>query len=125
MKNRPLSPHLTIYKPQITSIVSIFHRISGSFLAIFTIFLIYIFYSDSVLSEYYLCYNQILIINFYLYWLFSSCGYLIFILFVFHLSNGIRHLVWDIGIGLDSKNVSVTGVSVLTISLFILFLILL
>lgn len=30
--NRPLSPHLTIYKPQLTSTLSIFHRISGAFL---------------------------------------------------------------------------------------------
>ena len=30
--NRPLSPHLTIYKPQLTSTFSIFHRISGAFL---------------------------------------------------------------------------------------------
>ena len=32
--NRPLSPHLTIYKPQLTSTFSIFHRISGAFLGV-------------------------------------------------------------------------------------------
>ena len=43
--NRPLSPHLTIYKPQITSLMSITHRITGVFqsigLLIICIFLVY------------------------------------------------------------------------------------
>lgn len=33
-QNRPLSPHLTIYKPQLTAVLSIFHRITGVFLAL-------------------------------------------------------------------------------------------
>lgn len=125
MKNRPLSPHLTIYKPQITSIVSIFHRISGSCLALSAIFLMFIFYSDIIYSEYYICYSQTLLIQFHLYWLFSSFYNLICILFVFHISNGVRHLIWDFAIGLDNKNITATGICVLTITLFVLFLILL
>ncbi|GJP80880.1 hypothetical protein CLOP_g11079 [Closterium sp. NIES-67] len=38
--NRPLSPHLSIYKPQLTSTLSIFHRISGGFLAVLFLFTI-------------------------------------------------------------------------------------
>lgn len=125
MKNRPLSPHLTIYKPQITSIISIFHRISGSCLVFSAIFLIFIFYSDIIFSEYYICYSKTLLIQFHLYWLLLSFYNLISILLVFHLLNGIRHLIWDFAVGLDTKAITITGICVLTISLFVLFLILL
>lgn len=125
MKNRPLSPHLTIYKAQITSLVSIFHRISGTCLALTAIFLLLVFSMDIVLSEYYLSYSQIFTIQTYAYWFFSSLGYLLLSLCIFHVSNGIRHLIWDTCMGLESRNVTNTGILVLTSSLLILFFILL
>ncbi len=41
MDNRPLSPHLTVYKPQITSVLSIFHRITGAGLAVSTVLVVF------------------------------------------------------------------------------------
>ena len=41
MDNRPLSPHLTVYKPQITSVLSIFHRITGAGLAVSTTLVVF------------------------------------------------------------------------------------
>lgn len=124
-KNRPLAPHLTIYKPQITSIVSIFHRISGSTLALSFISLSFFLYFDTGFSEFFLCYTSIWFLQTYFYWLFLSLGNFIFVLMCFHLSNGIRHLVWDFAIGLDNKNVSTTGLLVLIVTSLILFSILL
>ena len=40
MDNRPLSPHLTVYKPQITSVLSIFHRITGAGLSVGTVLVV-------------------------------------------------------------------------------------
>nr|YP_009476595.1 succinate:cytochrome c oxidoreductase subunit 3 [Chroomonas placoidea]AVM81088.1 succinate:cytochrome c oxidoreductase subunit 3 [Chroomonas placoidea] len=124
-KNRPLAPHLTIYKPQITSIVSIFHRISGSTLALSFICLIFFVYFDIVFSEFFLCYNEVFILQIYFYWLFISLANFISVLISFHFFNGIRHLIWDLAIGLDAKNVSTTGLLVLSITTIILFSILL
>jgi succinate dehydrogenase / fumarate reductase cytochrome b subunit len=125
MKNRPLSPHLTIYKSQITSIVSIFHRISGSVLSLSFMSLALILSGDVVFSEYYLFYNLSFKIGIYFYWFLATLGYFSILFVFFHLSNGIRHLIWDLGIGLEIKNVYITGFIVLAItSLMVCILIL-
>lgn len=124
-KNRPLAPHLTIYKPQITSIVSIFHRISGSTLALSLICLTFFVYFDIVFSEFFFFYNEVWVFQRYLYWLLISFSNFLFVLVCFHFCNGIRHLVWDFAIGLDSKNVSITGILVLSFTAIILLSILL
>ena len=92
--SRPLSPHLTIYKPQITSIMSISHRVSGVFQSLGTII---IFISVIMLlagEKYYDILN-----NFFD--TFLGKAFLFFYIFSlsYHLCNGIRHLVWDIGFG--------------------------
>lgn len=122
-KNRPLSPHLTIYKPQITSIVSIFHRISGSILALSLILFSFIFYLDTTFSEYYLLYYVVFNCELYAYWFLISLINFLFVIICFHFCNGLRHLCWDFGFGLDIKNVYITGLVVLAITSVILFII--
>jgi len=89
---RPLSPHLPIYKPQLTSTFSIFHRISGAFLATIVLFF------------YLLCLKIGLICftykNFYQFFFFSSKLILISVEITalalsYHLFNGVRHLLTD------------------------------
>ena len=41
MQERPLSPHLQVYKPQLTSMMSIIHRGTGVFLSVAAIFVVY------------------------------------------------------------------------------------
>ena len=41
MSNRPISPHLQIYRPQLTSVMSITHRMTGIFLSLGTLVLLY------------------------------------------------------------------------------------
>ena len=113
-KERPLSPHLQIYKPQITSVLSIMHRITGVALTFGTV-LIVLWITTLSLGE-----------NFYQYYMIfikSWFGNLILIGFTFalfyHLSNGIRHLFWDFGYGYELNTVFMSGVAVL-ISAFIL-----
>ena len=115
MKNeRPLSPHLQIYKPQITSVLSIMHRITGVALTAGT-FLMVLWITTLSLGE-----------SFYEYYIFfikSWFGNLVLIGFTFalsyHFSNGIRHLFWDLGYGYELNVVFISGVIVL-ISAFIL-----
>jgi len=123
MKNRTLSPHLTIYKPQITSIVSIFHRISGSILSFSVILFWLCFCLDNCFSEYYIIYFFVSYFELYLFWLIAILLNFLAILICFHVINGFRHISWDSLFGLDIKNVNTTGLLVLTIStLFILVL---
>ena len=104
-KNNPLSPHLQIYRWNISSLLSIAHRIVGviNILAITTICiwsLLLLLGSESYQS-----------INFFLNTFFgkflavSLCW-----TFSFHILNELRHLIWDLGYGFDLKVSKITGV---------------
>jgi succinate dehydrogenase / fumarate reductase cytochrome b subunit len=106
-KTRPISPHLTIYKPQITSVMSIIHRMTGIVLffglILFTWFLIIAVYTELVTNNYDFlgevannCFFKIVMFG----WTLS--------LFL-HLYNGLRYLMWDSGNGFDMKTVTKTG----------------
>nr|YP_009755784.1 succinate:cytochrome c oxidoreductase subunit 3 [Gonatozygon brebissonii]QIQ23062.1 succinate:cytochrome c oxidoreductase subunit 3 [Gonatozygon brebissonii] len=120
--NRPLSPHLTIYKPQLTSTLSIFHRIAGGFLAFLILSLILCFkLCDLSLSFYeiYLCLFSFLQISD---WLFLSLANLALFALCYHMSNGIRHLLWDFGFFLDLPKVYQTGFLVLFSAILLIVL---
>lgn len=104
---RPLSPHLQIYKPQITSVLSILHRITGVALAFGALLLAYWLTSTAYGPEAFARAQAIMG---------SWIGRLVlfgmtFSLF-YHLANGIRHLVWDAGHGLDVKSANASAVFV-------------
>lgn len=110
MQNRPLSPHLTIYRPQLNSILSILHRISGVALSISLLviigFFISLIFGQEAFGFFSVFFNSIIgkLIMF-----FSICGVW------YHFFAGIRHLFWDIGYGFNLKLVKLS-------SYFILFL---
>ncbi len=101
--NRPLSPHLQIYKPQLTAVLSIAHRGSGVFLVIGTLLLVYWLTALAQGPESYARAQS---------FLGSGLGLIllpwVFALF-YHLCNGIRHLFWDIGVGFDIATVYRSG----------------
>jgi succinate dehydrogenase / fumarate reductase cytochrome b subunit len=108
---RPLSPHLQIYKPQITSVLSISHRITGLALVVGMLLLVWWLLAAAAGPAAY-PHAQAFIGS----WL----GILLlvgwtFALF-FHLCNGIRHLVWDTGHGLDIPTTYATGWAVVAAS---------
>lgn len=102
-RERPISPHLTIYKPQISSVLSAMHRISGIGLFIVLIYLCWWFilwvFSRFEIS-YLECFNYFLVkaVLFI-----TSYGYF------YHFSNGIRHLLWDTGKFFTIGEVNLTG----------------
>ena len=104
-KNNPLSPHLQIYKWQISSLLSITHRIVGviNILAITII----CFLSLSLLLG---AESYEIIHNFFK----SFLGKFVIIglcwTFSFHILNELRHLLWDLGYGFDLKVARITGV---------------
>tara|TARA_B100001778_G_scaffold105422_1_gene86167 strand:- start:15 stop:395 length:381 start_codon:yes stop_codon:yes gene_type:complete len=113
-KQRPLSPHLQIYRPEITSVLSIFHRITGITLSVGSILLVLWIFTLSLgksYYEYYTMFSQ------------SWIGVLIFIGFTlvlnYHLSNGIRHLFWDLGYGYELATVYKSGFAVILSSIIL------
>ena len=112
--NNPLSPHLQIYRWQITSILSILHRITGILLSVGTILLTSWLFSIGLGKESFDFVNSIAS---------SFIGRTILIGFTwavcFHMLNGVRHLMWDAGYGLKTLTVKITGWLVV-ISSFIL-----
>jgi succinate dehydrogenase / fumarate reductase cytochrome b subunit len=105
---RPLSPHLTIYRWPITMTLSILHRITGVALAVGLI--AYVFWLEAIayavvsydlfvdMTESLL--GQLALLG----WLFS---------FFFHLSNGIRHLIWDTGRMFEKRQADLSAWAVL------------
>lgn len=116
--NRPLSPHLYSYKPQITSLFSIFHRISGFFLSFCLLFnsFFFIFVCCFVSFRYFFIgFYVISLVYIYIY-------YILLITIFFHFLNGIRHLFWDFCLGLDLNNIFLTACAVLSmVTLLIIF----
>ena len=112
--DRPLSPHLQVYRPQLTSILSILHRATGIFLSLGRVFLASWLISAAVGEQAFDCvngmarawYGQILLFG----W-----SYALF----FHLCNGIRHLVWDAGVGLEIETAYKTGYAVVGVSILL------
>jgi len=103
--NNPLSPHLEIYKWQISSLLSITHRIVGV-INILAITLICIWTLSLLLGE-----NSYEITKIFLKSLFGK--FIIVSLcwtFSFHILNELRHLIWDIGYGFDLKVAKITGI---------------
>lgn len=118
-KSRPLSPHLTIYKPQITSVMSIAHRITGAFLYLGMVFICWIFFLCAYYPE--ILVNGIIWLN--------ECQILrcVFVIvcmlwslsLIYHKLNGIRHIFWDFGKGHDIKSIHISGKLVLILSLLL------
>ena len=103
--NNPLSPHLQIYKWQISSLLSITHRIVG--VINFFAFIFICFWSISLLFGQ----GNYQSIQFFLNTIFGK--FVVISLcwtFSFHILNEIRHLFWDAGYGFDLKIAKITGV---------------
>ena len=117
-KNLPLSPHLQIYKPQITSILSIAHRITGFSLNIVLVLTTIWIVSISLGDIYYQNFVQIFqtfFIKFLVYFIVLGISY--------HALNGIRHILWDLGYLIDNNSTLISGIVVIISSVTISILI--
>ena len=105
---RPLSPHLQIYRWQLTSVLSILHRFTGLGLAVGVVLLVSWFGSAADGPAAFASFQRFLASPIGLILLFG-CSIALF----YHLCNGLRHLWWDTGRGLELKSVYATGWTVL------------
>jgi len=106
--NRPLSPHLQVYRLPFTAITSISHRISGVLLAGGALVLVYWVVATAAGPQSYATASAIL----------GSLPVQVllflwtFVLF-YHLCNGIRHLFWDAGYGFELQTAERSGQAVI------------
>nr|YP_010881035.1 succinate dehydrogenase subunit 3 [Apopellia endiviifolia]WIA66168.1 succinate dehydrogenase subunit 3 [Apopellia endiviifolia]WIA66209.1 succinate dehydrogenase subunit 3 [Apopellia endiviifolia]WIA66250.1 succinate dehydrogenase subunit 3 [Apopellia endiviifolia]WIA66291.1 succinate dehydrogenase subunit 3 [Apopellia endiviifolia]WIA66332.1 succinate dehydrogenase subunit 3 [Apopellia endiviifolia] len=119
--NRPLSPHLTIYKPQLTPTFSIFHRISGAFLATMVLFSIFSFKIGDPSLTFYHSYQYFFLLTFY-WWVIITLVNFTLLALCYHMSNGVRHLLWDSGLFLELSKVYTSGIIMLFRAAFLALL---
>ena len=106
--HRPLSPHLQVYRPQLTSMLSILHRATGIALAVGALYLaVWVMCAAAGPRAYavFQDFNTSIVGRIVLGgWLFSA---------FYHLCNGIRHLAWDAGYGFEIRDAYRSGYAVL------------
>lgn len=109
--NRPLSPHLQIYRWQLHMVMSILHRATGVALGLGTIFLTWWLMALAAGPSAYETFTTVAS---------SMVGQIILFGFsyglFYHLLNGIRHLYWDAGQGFEPATVRLTGQLIMVIS---------
>lgn len=116
---RPLSPHLGIYKPQISSTLSIMHRASGIFnfigLSVLVWWIVSVTFStanpmEGIMWNFFTTgFGNLILIG----WSFSL---------FFHFCTGIRHLFWDMGMGFSVSTMNKTGWLAIVMATFLTML---
>jgi len=113
-RERPRSPHMTIYRPPVTMVTSITHRITGLGLVAGTALIAWWLVAISTGPDVY---------GPFVTFVSSIFGQLILFGFTwalaYHFCNGIRHLAWDLGYGFDIRVAHWTGILVFTLSILI------
>lgn len=102
--NRPLSPHLQVYRMYITMVVSGLHRITGFGMTLSAVLIVWWFIAAATSPAYFAVVNGLLT---------SWIGTLVMLVSLWglchHLLNGIRHLIWDTGRLFDVETVDKTA----------------
>jgi succinate dehydrogenase / fumarate reductase cytochrome b subunit len=101
---RPLSPNIQIYRPQLTSVLSIANRITGAFLSACAVVLVTWLIAAASGPEAYSRFHDLIA---------SWPGQILLLAatfaFFLHLCGGIRHLVWDTVRGFELRQIYVSG----------------
>ncbi len=109
---RPLSPHLQVYRPQITSTLSIMHRMAGVALAVGTLLFVWWLAAAASSDAAFALVAGLMG---------SVVGWVVIAGFTlalwYHFCNGLRHLWWDAGHGFELSEVHATGKLVVAASL--------
>jgi succinate dehydrogenase / fumarate reductase cytochrome b subunit len=110
-QERPLSPHLQVYRWQLTSVMSILHRMTGVALAVGTLLLVYWLIAAAAGPHAFATAQE---------FIGSILGRILLfgwtVALFYHLCNGIRHLFWDAGRGFELRTAYASGWAVLVVT---------
>lgn len=109
---RPLSPHISVYRPQINSITSIINRITGISMSLAAVLIVWWLLAAATSASYFDFVNGLLTSWLGLLVLFGSLWAL-----WFHFLGGLRHLIMDFGYGYGIKSVDFWGWAIIVLSL--------
>lgn len=111
---RPLSPHLSIYRPQLSWVPSILNRITGMALYFGTVVMVLWLWAAAYSPDFYSTLHV---------WLSSLIGKLLLLgwtaAFYFHLLGGIRHLIWDMGRGFSIPAVNKGAIATIILTIIL------
>ncbi|ABV94600.1 putative succinate dehydrogenase cytochrome b subunit [Dinoroseobacter shibae DFL 12 = DSM 16493] len=106
--DRPLSPHIQIYRPQLTSVTSILTRITGNALLVGALLCVWWLIAAAAGPEYFAFVDGLVT---------SWFGKLVFLGSIwalwYHTLAGVRHLIWDAGYGFELKDAYALGYMVI------------
>jgi succinate dehydrogenase / fumarate reductase, cytochrome b subunit len=112
VRPRPLSPNIQIYRPQLTSVLSIANRITGVALSLGAVGLVIWLGAAAAGPESYAAVQRAIA---------SLAGRIVLFgctfAFFLHLCGGIRHLVWDTVHGFELRSIYISGWSVVAVSM--------
>jgi len=112
LRERPLSPHLSIYRWHLSMVMSILHRLTGVALVFGALLVGWVLIAAALGADIYA--KTTALIN-------TWPGYVLLLgwtlAFYYHLFNGIRHMFWDFGLGFELKTAQRNGVLVLILTL--------
>lgn len=106
--NRPLSPHLMIYRPQLTSISSILVRITGNAMIVASVMIVWWLFAAATSAEYFALVHGVMTSWFGKVVMLGSIWAL-----WYHTLGGVRHLIWDNAIALDIPTAEKLGWAVI------------
>ncbi len=112
--NRPLSPHLTIYRPQLTSMTSIFVRLTGNAVIVAALMIVWWFAAAASGPDAFATAD-----GFVRSWFGDLVLFLSTWAMWYHLLGGLRHLIWDSGHMLDVKRSETFGLAMILASVLL------
>jgi len=111
LANRPLSPHLQVYRLPLTGLLSITHRITGVLLSLGLVIVVYVLLATAMGEGAYQSMQA-----FMAYWLIQVIIWGFIYALFFHLCHGVRHLIWDVGKSFDRDTLTRFAVIELAVS---------
>lgn len=109
--NRPLSPHLQVYKPIINMVMSIIHRMTGAALYVGSLLLAWWLVSAAVSPTYFAYVNDLFASPFGQLVLFGYTWALLH-----HMLGGVRHFIWDTGRGFEIQTINALSWATIALS---------
>ena len=111
---RPLSPHLQVYRLPMLAVISFTHRATGVFLSVAALIIPLLLITLACGEDAYLQLQTYLSA-----WYGKAFLFALSLAMCFHLLNGIRHLFWDAGLNLDVSGAEKSGIVVIALSLIL------
>jgi len=108
---RPLSPNVQIYRPQLTSVLSILNRVTGIFLSVYAVVLVIWLVAAATGPQAYAA-VEVAITS----WIGQIVLFGVTFAFFLHFCGGIRHLVWDTVHGFELRSIYISGWAVVAAS---------